>query len=228
MTKVAYYADDHVTIYHGDCLELPGLFAVAEVMVTDPPYGINWTKRGGGIGPAFTRPRAGIANDHDTTTRDAALYRWGNRPAVVFGSLYAAIIPPFLRHVLIWEKPNDAGVVGSTLGFRRDIEAIYLTGPWPPRPPRSGSVIRSVAPNVGGSASPAGQTGHPHSKPVDLMRALLEAAPVGTVLDPFVGSGSTLRAAKDLGRRAIGIEIEERYCEIAARRCAQEVLTFDA
>jgi site-specific DNA-methyltransferase (adenine-specific) len=67
---------------------------------------------------------------------------------------------------------------------------------------------------------------HPCPKPVTFMRWVVErcTASADTVLDPFMGSGTTLRAAKDLGRRAIGIEIEERYCEIAARRLAQEVL----
>lgn len=221
-----YYSDDNVALYLGDCLELVDVWAGtgdADVLVTDPPYGIGWRKQLNRA--AGSRAHDGIANDGDTTCRDHALGLWGARPAVVFGSLYAPA-PPDVRHVLIWEKPADAGVIGSTLGFRRDIEAIYLTGDWPGRPPRSGSIIRSSAPNVGGPFSPAGVTSHPHAKPVDLMRKLIDACPPGLIVDPFAGSGSTLRAAKDLGRRAIGIEIEERYCEIAARRLAQEVLAL--
>jgi DNA modification methylase len=67
---------------------------------------------------------------------------------------------------------------------------------------------------------------HLTQKPSELVTELLSIAPPGAVLDPFMGSGTTLRAAKNLGRRAIGIEIEERYCEIAAERCRQEVLDF--
>lgn len=73
--------------------------------------------------------------------------------------------------------------------------------------------------------NPDGRREHPTQKPLGLMRwCLTTAGGSGTVLDPFMGSGTTLRAALDLGRRAIGIEIEERYCEIAARRLDQMVL----
>jgi len=84
----------------------------------------------------------------------------------------------------------------------------------------SGDVWTDLSPNVGLLSK---RRLHPNEKPISLMVKLLTAIG-GTILDPFMGSGTTLRAAKDLGRKAIGIEIEERYCEIAAKRLAQEVL----
>jgi site-specific DNA-methyltransferase (adenine-specific) len=77
-------------------------------------------------------------------------------------------------------------------------------------------------------APPGTERVHVTQKPETLLREILLVAPPGAVLDPFMGSGTTLRAAKDLGRKAIGIELEERYCEIAARRMGQEVLDLGA
>lgn len=217
-----YYQDEHVTIYHGDCRDVDAWLS-ADVLVTDPPYGIGWRK--GAWVATSSRAHDGIANDTDTAARDEALGVWGARPCIVFGSLYAPF-PKCVRHVLVFEKPGDAGVFGSTTGYRRDIEAVFLLGLWPKVPSQWGSVLRSGARNIGSRNSPAGRYGHPHAKPVDLLCTLIQRAPVGTVADPFMGSGSTLVAAKSLGRRAIGIELDERYCEIAARRCSQETLAL--
>jgi len=214
-----YYSDDSVTIYHGDCREIDAWLA-ADVLVTDPPYGIGW-RRGANTGH-LVKAHGGILNDGDTSVRDEALALASDLPAAVFGSFYAPF-PARLRQVLVWHKGDTNGVVGATTGFRRDAEPIFLLDPWPVATVQWSSVLRSWRGSWNDEMS---ATGHPHTKPLDLMRDLVAKAPIGVVADPFAGSGTTLRAAKDLGRRAIGVELDERYCEVAALRCAQEVLDF--
>ena len=213
-----YYQDEWVTLLHGDCLEVTDWLA-ADVLVTDPPYGRGW--RQGNLG---NDAHPGIANDHDTGVRDSALHLWGG-VAVVFGDLMLEP-PEGTQQVLIYHKPNNAGVRGATGGFRRDAEAVYLLGGWPSGIGGESSVLRTIAPSQGGPSSIVGRTGHPHAKPGDVMQRLISKCPPGTIADPFAGSGSTLVAAKALGRKAIGVELEEKYCEIAARRLAQDVLDF--
>ncbi len=208
-----YYQDDLVTLYHGDCRKVTE-WLEADVLVTDPPYGIAWKK--GQNNAAGSTAHAGIQNDGDTSVRDAALTAWGSRPAVMFGS-FRAPFPSGVCQTLVWRKPIDAGVVGSTTGYRTDTELIFLLGRHQQRPPSRSSVLVTD----GGVA--AYRNAHPHSKPLRLLQQLIEWTN-GTVADPFAGSGSTLFAAKILGRRAVGVEMDESYCELAASQLAQDTL----
>jgi len=222
-----YYQDDYVTLYHGDCLTEHHEWLDADVLVTDPPYGRAWKQGDTGRGRGWASDNhAGIANDATTGARDKALEAWGKqKPILSFGDLMLAP-PPGTKHVLIYDKGNDAGFTGAVGGYRRNVEAIYLLGKgW-----GSGLGGRSAVIQTGKSAGGnlARTTGHPHTKPGDVMEMLINAAPPGTIADPFAGSGSTLVAAKALGRKVIGVELEEKYCEIIAKRCRQEVLDLGA
>jgi DNA modification methylase len=217
-----YYQDDLIMLFHGDCREIDA-WQSADVLITDPPYGIAWKK---GLNKrANSRAHLGIVNDEDTAARDDILQVWGSRPAAVFGSLYAPF-PANHKQALVWRKPGDAGVVGSVTGWRRDVELIFLVGDWPKRTAQWSSVLDSGARMVGGSNAPAARYGHPHAKPLDLMESLVMACPAGVIADPFAGSGATLMAAKLQGRRAVGVELDERYCELMALRLSQDALPF--
>lgn len=221
-----YYEDDFVTLYHGDCLTEHREWLGSDVLVTDPPYGRAWVN-GAGLTNADgngSSKRKSISGDKDTTVRDGALTAWGNRQAVVFGDIMLAP-PAGTRQVLIYAKPEDAGIRGAMSGFRRDVEAIYLMGPW-----TSGiggvTSILSVGGHVAGPTGPAALYGHSHSKPIALMERLAKLS-IGTIADPFAGSGSTLVAAKNLGRKAVGVELDEKHCETIAKRLSQDLLELE-
>lgn len=219
-----YYADELVALYHGKCEEITEWLS-ADVLVTDPPYGIGWSSPAGwtnAYGGGSSKAQPGIANDSDIGVRDEALAAWGGRLAVIFGDLNRPR-PQRTVQTLIYEKSDDAGIRGAHAGFRRDVEAIFLVGPWPVGVGGRSSVLRSNG-RVAGPRGMAIRHGHPHAKPVDVMETLITACPPGVIADPFAGSGSTLVAARNLGRSAVGVEIEERYCERAARRLSQMTL----
>ena len=222
-----YYCDTAVTLYHGDCLEVAE-WLDADVLVTDPPYGIGW--RLPKMPPLKDNPKrrhssnshVGIANDSDATYRDAVLDRWGDsKPAVVFASPTAPLPSVPIRQMLVWQKPSTTGIFGTVAGFRRDFEAIYLLGKFPSSVAERSSIIKT-----GGHHTQYLNGDHPHAKPVAVMEQLILACPDGVIADPFAGSGSTLVAARNLGRKAIGVELEERYCEIIAKRLDQMCLDF--
>jgi site-specific DNA-methyltransferase (adenine-specific) len=213
-----YYADDAVTIYHADAREW---MPEADVLVTDPPFGIRWRPK-----PFYgaTWADTEIEGDGSVAARDAVLEKWGQlRPALIFGSWKAS--PPLrARAMLVWDKGPQSGMGDLAMPWKPSWEGIYVLGSGFVGS-RDEGVIKNREPVTWQTAGRS----HPNEKPLRLMRYLLTKCPTNwVILDPFLGSGSTLVAAKDLGRKAIGIEIEERYCEVAARRCSQEVLGLSA
>jgi site-specific DNA-methyltransferase (adenine-specific) len=222
-----YYQDDLVTLYHGDCREITA-WLEADVLVFDPPYGRAW--RQGRLRNLKDRGnldnhRDGIRNDSDTEVRDTVLSLWGERIGVAFGDLMLPP-PPGNKLTMVYRKPRDAGVRGAIARRRRDLEAVYLVGPWPSGLGGTTSVLETNASIQGSQHGAAARYGHPHAKPVDVMAELIQLTHSGVVTDPTAGSGSTLVAARMLGRMAIGVELEECYCEVAARRLSQDSLSL--
>lgn len=216
-----YYDDPKsgITIYHGDCREiLPGL-DFCDLLLTDPPYGIK-QDRGMGVGgyDGFGNQSKRTPKRYDSRGWDSErpsvetmrLALGAARDAVVWGGNFFSDVLAVSAKWLVWDKEQ-------TMPTYSDAELAWTT--------LNGASVKMFRYNGSGLMAVEKDRVHPTQKPLALMLWCLSFFPdAHTILDPFMGSGTTLRAAKDLGRLAIGIEIEERYCEIAARRLQQEVL----
>jgi DNA modification methylase len=215
-----YYQDDLVTLYHGDCLELTD-WVNADVLVTDPPYGIAHRQRKGGYWGSgnYEEIRHSIANDSTIDLRDEVLNLWGAKPGFVFGS-WKAPRPAQTNFRLVWHKLGQAPGPSCQAFITQD-EEIYVIGKGFKKtaPP-----MRSVITTTEARSIEVAKIGHPTPKPISLMELLIDRTPEGIIADPFAGSGATLIAARNKGRQAIGVELEERYCEIIANRLQQHTL----
>ena len=205
-------------ILTGDCLAIlptldPDDFAV---LVTDPPYGVQYNSNQAG-----RLPRS-VLNDETTAARDAVLAWWHPRPALVFGS-WKVPRPAAAHTLLVWDTGGALGMGNLSVPWKPAHQEIYVLG-YGFTGRRTSDVIR--CPPVQARAL-AGRT-HPTEKPVSLLLQLLEKCPPGAVLDPFAGTGSTLRAADDLGRPYLGIELVADYATVARQRLAQGVLPLTA
>jgi site-specific DNA-methyltransferase (adenine-specific) len=207
-----YYQDEAVTIYHGDAREILPQMPRADLVLTDPPYGIGerWAKSAM-VGKNGASRLWGKGETWDDQVPEAELIAAAiaaGDKAIVWGGNYFGLPPG--RCWLVWDK------IQTFTGADAELAWTNLDAPV--------RVFRMSRVEAYGANAECFKE-HPTEKPGPLMRWCLEkAGDAELVLDPFAGSGSTLRAAKDLGRKAIGIELEERYCEIAAQRCAQDVL----
>jgi site-specific DNA-methyltransferase (adenine-specific) len=240
-----YYEQDGITIYHGDCREAMPPAGTFDLVVTDPPYAVStpgvgrWETRYGRTpgdldffdGDAdWATMTAGVAEaialTAERVSESGSIYAWcGHRQlGALCGELEAK---KWSTRFLVWIKEYPVPAApGSGWGSGAEL-CLYAY-----RPGRTWTLQGSAPVNVfradGYRFGAPGKVEHPTQKRPELMQPLIAASsePGQTILDPFMGSGTTLVAAKNLGRKAIGIEIEERYCEIAAKRLSQTVMDF--
>lgn len=215
-----YYDQDGITIYHGDCIDILPHLSRADLALTDPPYGIAYQSNS-----AVGRKTKPITNDG--TRLSLALYRqvfprlkadhvlwytrWDAWPDVwaIMGQYF------HLRGLLVWDKGTLG--MGDLNHWGLSYELIASAGNAKIVNGRDGSILRF-------NGVPSANRLHPTEKPVAMMEYLITKTAAQSVVDPFCGSGCVLVAAKSAGAKAVGIEVDEKYCEIAAKRLAQSVL----
>ena len=215
-----YYQDSAVTIYHGQWQDV-GL-VLADVVITDPPYNAINRETGGlrtiNKGRADSEPVSmteviGMVDDSGASS----VYIWCAQEQL---SEWLARLQDkgFTTRSGVWIKTDPSPMNGEYLW----LSAVELCA----FGRRAGAVFNQFCAAPAWRGATARPTGHPTPKPEWLIAKQVYASsnPHQLILDPFMGGGTTLSVAKTANRRAVGIEIEERYCEIAAQRCAQEVL----
>ena len=239
-----YYQDDHVTIYHGDAFDLLHHLSGVDAVVTDPPYSSGGAFRGDRAQQttvkyvnsdthAYRPEFGGDSRDQRGFLAWSTMWLNASRKASRPGAVLCSFIDwrqlPIMtdavqaggwtwRNLATWWKPGIRMIRGQ---FSASAEyVVYGTnGP-------ADSDFDGGPQNVF-RCKPDSDRDHIAQKPTDVMRWVLSVVPPRSlVLDPFMGSGATLRAAKDLGHTAIGIDVDERYCKVAAARMRQEVLDF--
>lgn len=208
-----YYEHDGITIYHGSCGDyLPNI--KCDLLVTDPPYGVNFRSN-------YRSIRHDAINGDDCLPIDLIelAIATASRAAYVFCRWDNLVeMPKPIKSLIVWVKNNwSMGDLDHEHGRQWEACCFY---------PKSNHEFIKRIPDVI-FCDRTGNDLHPTQKPENLMRKIIAADVGDVVLDPFMGGGTTLRAAKDLGRIAIGIEEEECYCEIAANRLRQSVLNFE-
>lgn len=202
---VLYYSRSGVEIWHGDALEAMRSYRAREfaLCLTDPPYGVNIAKRGDVGGVKFKK------SDWDAKRPPAHVFseiqRVGQASIIWGGNYFADLLPPS-RGWLVWHKrpDNRTSFADCELAWTSlNANARVLVHLW----------------NGFRKHEPEERFSHPTQKPLRLMRWCLDyASGPASVIDPFCGTGTTLLAAAMAGSRAVGVDAEESYCEISARR----------
>lgn len=215
-----YYSDGSVTIYHSPCELILPFLGQFDLLLTDPPYGYNYESNHTCPTTTAKWMNKPIHGDESTELRDLVI-RWaGQTPWAVFGSWKMAK-PAGVRGVLIWDKGPASGMGDLTFPWKGSHEEIYISGQgW------EGSRDEGVIKDKWIVTRKSMGREHPNEKPLNLIVYLLSKHTGKRIIDPFAGSCTTGRAAKDLGRQCVLIEREERYCEIGAKRMEQECLPF--
>lgn len=217
-----YYEENGITIYNADCRDVLFTHPAVDCVLTDPPYGVNLGVKANN--QRFNRQQYSSFTD----TPEVVIPLVNHVLDMCLDLAERVVMTPGTRNMFAYPEPSHVGsfyypsASGCNAWGFSCWQPIFYYG----KDPYGGVGSR---PDSMMSTEAAENNGHPCPKPIGQWLWLMNrvSRQGETVLDPFMGSGTTLRAAKDLGRKAIGIEIEERYCEIAANRLRQEVLSFE-